>query len=133
MPDFLKKFRNRLLLLNMASLILVMALSFSVIFFVLSMFLRSADRDRLEAIPADVFTSAMLDEQVSAEGDAGAGSGPVPGKGRGGVLFGNSAAEVAIDFGSAFVVNVDRSGQITVFSRIELTENDYVRAVRYAT
>ncbi|MDR1042946.1 MAG: HAMP domain-containing histidine kinase [Clostridiales Family XIII bacterium] len=123
----LKKLRNRLLMLNMIALAAVVVVSFSVIFIILYYEARGADADRLSAIPTGVITNAMLSEQSGAAtadetaeaGDAEGGKKP---------FIDNSGPDLPIDYSNFFVVNLNDNGTLSIFSRMDLDEKDYLDA-----
>jgi signal transduction histidine kinase len=154
----LRKFRNKLLLFNMVSLAVVVAASFAIIFFTQYMHLRSMDMDRLEAIPKDVFVSAMLAERrdtlggtitagpdgnvtIEPEGGAGGGGFLVTGGGldSGGtgekqkkkqspLFIDKSGPELPLDYSKFFVLNRIADGAMYSFSLMDLDDNDYIIA-----
>jgi signal transduction histidine kinase len=124
----LKKLRNRLLLFNMIALAIVVVVSFSVIFITLYYDTRGADADRLSAIPTDVITNAMLSEQS----ESVAAGGTVTGDGEDVVkrpFIDNTGPDLPIDYSSFFVINLNDDGTLSIFSRMDMDENDYFAAV----
>jgi signal transduction histidine kinase len=154
MPNFLGRFRNRLLLVNLVSLTVVIVLSFTVIYLILSAHMHQTDNSRIGAIPSDVIRNAMLNEMESegvGAGDADDETGFVDGTSVGdsggdddsesdggkkrhnnGILYNlNGGVDLPIDYGKCFVINVDVFGGATVFSRIEgMTNDDFLTAIK---
>jgi signal transduction histidine kinase len=125
----LKKLRNKLLLFNMASLAVVIVASFAAMFFLQYSHMRSEDQSRLASIPTDVITNAMLAERGGAPDAAAAVSG---GSGRIRPFIDNAGPDLPIDYSNFFVINAAQDGSLSVFSRIELEEEDYLRAAEEA-
>ncbi|MDR1292899.1 MAG: HAMP domain-containing histidine kinase [Clostridiales Family XIII bacterium] len=122
----LKKLRNRLLLFNMIALATVVVGSFSVIFVILYYDMRNSDEDRLSAIPTNVITN-MLSEQSepATEGETASGddaeSAETP-------YINRAGPDLPIDYSNFFVVNLNNNGMLSVFSRMDLDEEDYLNA-----
>jgi signal transduction histidine kinase len=140
----------------MLSLTAVVVSSFAVIFFMQFQLTRSADAERLAAIPIDVITNAMLERRnanaQSADGAASADGVTPGGVGANGVggpngegasesqgnsqnsqrsdspFIDKSGPDLALDYSSFFVLNVDTQGELTAFSRVELSDRDYINA-----
>jgi signal transduction histidine kinase len=102
------------------------------------------DADRLASIPTDVITMALLAERVdmgSAEdgtggtlqagGGVGAGGARGAAKPSGGKPFiGNAGPDLPIDYSNFFVINSDSYGLLSVFSRIDMGEDEYIAAAQ---
>ncbi|MDR1027872.1 MAG: HAMP domain-containing histidine kinase [Clostridiales Family XIII bacterium] len=118
----LKRLRNKLLLVNMIALSAVILFSFSVVYFVTYSHLQGLIVSDLRSIPPDVMTNAILSERDQQAG-VGAGGFRV-----------NGLPDLPIDYSRAFVINTNKSGNIlSVFSRIELEKDDYIKAARLAS
>jgi signal transduction histidine kinase len=126
----LKKLRNKLLLFNMASLAVVIVASFAAMFFLQYSHMRSEDQNRLSSIPTDVITNALLAERTDGTGTGAAAAGGSSGKIK--PFIDNAGPDLPIDYSNFFVINADRDGSLSVFSRIELDEKDYIAAAEEA-
>ncbi|MDR1496354.1 MAG: HAMP domain-containing histidine kinase [Clostridiales Family XIII bacterium] len=140
----LKKLRNKLLLFNMVSLAAVIVVSFAVIFFLQYSHMRGEDESRLSSIPTDVITNAMLAGRMDVNSatntpgveDAGEDTTKVRGSdasasdstSAGKPFIDGAGPNLPIDYSNFFVINMDRSGTLSIFSRIDMTEDDYIRA-----
>jgi signal transduction histidine kinase len=139
----LKKLRNKLLLVNVVSLSLVVAAALSVIYF--SAYGRAQNEidEKLFSIPVGVMENLLLLQQQSryepipASGaDASTGNGNIPPAGApssdddGMTISGDP--NIPVDYSKSFVANMLWTGQITVFSRLDMSEEDYGRAIEAA-
>ncbi|MDR0357330.1 MAG: HAMP domain-containing histidine kinase [Clostridiales Family XIII bacterium] len=116
----LKKLRNKLLLVNLASLSAVTVLSFSLIYFIAYNYLQGIIVNDLRSIPPDVMTNAILSERDQ-QADAG------------GDFYIKGIPDLPMDYSRSFVVNINARGKIiSVFSRIDLDQSEYLKAVRLA-
>jgi nitrogen-specific signal transduction histidine kinase len=122
----LKRLRNKLLLFNIASLAVVIVASFAAMFFLQYSHMRSEDQSRLASIPTDVITNAMLAERVGVSGADVSGAGGAGARLR--PFIDNAGPDLPIDYSNFFVINAAQDGSLSVFSRIELQEADYLRA-----
>jgi signal transduction histidine kinase len=123
--SLLGKLRNRLLLINLISLSVIMAVALFVIFFITYNRYQSDIDARLDAIPASVVENAYLAEDASTnmkiempeeDGDVQVtGGGNLP-----------------VDYSKSFVINVTQGGKLSVFSMIELNDKEYVKAATEA-
>ncbi|MDR2156259.1 MAG: HAMP domain-containing histidine kinase [Clostridiales Family XIII bacterium] len=118
----LKKLRNKLLLVNMLSLSAVILFSFTVIYFVTYNYMQGIIAENLRSIPPDVMTNAILSEREQLpERNAAEG------------LRVQGDTDLPMDYSKSFVINISKSGNIlSVFSRIALTDEQYVKAARLA-
>ena len=62
MPNILKKFRNKLLLLNMVSLSIVIFVSFMAVYFVLASHMRDVDKTKLQTISQNTYSYEWSEE-----------------------------------------------------------------------
>ena len=131
----LKKLRNRLLLINIVSLTIVVVLSMSVVYLAIFRSVQNDIDERLRAIPPGVSENVRL-----WHGIRDATITPIPSStafpiGGGLVVEGiivDNGIRVPVDYDKSFVANVMPDGQITVFSLIELDDNEFMHAVQTA-
>ena len=131
----LKKLRNKLLLVNMISLTLVIAVAFSIIY--INFFARTqGEIDKaLAAIPRGVLENAMLAQQDSSSSVVTVVDNGMSVHGEvlvnGGVTV-NAGPRIPVDYTKSFVANIMSGGETTVFSMIDLGVEDYAAAVETA-
>ena len=131
----LKKLRNKLLLVNMISLTLVIAVAFSIIY--INFFARTQGEieKALAAIPRGVLENAMLSQQDSSSSVVTVMDNGVSVHGEvlvnGGITV-NAGPRIPVDYTKSFVVNIMNSGETTVFSMLDLDLEDYASAVETA-
>ena len=155
----LKKLRNRLLAVNLVSLSLVIAISFSIIY--LNQYNRTQNdiRESLSSIPRGVIENVLLTQRsergplsetggsslydggASPSGGGFSPSGNEPpaserepsfitGSTRGGVSITISGEpRIPVDYSKSFVVNIMSDGSSTVFSMLDMDEETYVGAI----
>ncbi|MDR3224958.1 MAG: HAMP domain-containing histidine kinase [Clostridiales Family XIII bacterium] len=136
----LKKLRNKLLFFNMLSLALVIVASFAVIYFMQFQHTRSVDEKSLAAIPSDVMTNAMLAEHQDVDTPSGGARSGEEGITEGntkntyvGRLFTDIAGpDLPVYYSNYFVLNTDVNGTLSVFSRMDLSEEEYISAATRA-
>jgi len=119
----LKRLRNRLLIVNLISLALVVAVAFSLIYVYYYNRTQSELDKQLESIPPGVFDNIMLSQQLVAAAEAAANPDDDTITISGGPL-------ISVDYSKSFVININSDGTITVFSMLDIKDTDYVYAVK---
>ena len=127
----LKKLRNRLLVVNLISLTLVVAVAFSIIYINFYNRTQNEIEKSLASIPRGVLENAMLSRQNN---DA---AGTVITASEDGMVFGgsitiNGGPRIPVDYSKSFVANIMEGGETTVFSMLDLDNEDYVGAIKTA-
>lgn len=123
----LKKLRNRLLAVNLVSLTLVIAVSFSVIYFNFYNRTQSDIDNALLAIPRGVLDNVMLSQQSG--GAANSSSPPAADAPSGGQITISGEPRIPVDYTKSFVVNIANNGSITVFSMLDMDNDTYLAAI----
>ncbi|MDR1952943.1 MAG: HAMP domain-containing histidine kinase [Clostridiales Family XIII bacterium] len=119
----LKKLRNKLLLVNMISLSVVILFSFTIIYVLTYNYIQGVIVTDLRSIPPGVVTNAIVAEREQQPNIDGSSE----------KFNVKGIPDLPMDYSKSFVINIDKSGGVlAVFSRIELSENDYVKAARFA-
>lgn len=117
----LRKLRNKLLLINMISISAVIIVSFVLFYIVAGVHMDSTDLQRLRSVPTDSLVQSIIAERnVDRLTPNAFPKGP----------FINPDRDLPIDYNNAFVINVDDfNDTLFIFSRIDLKEKDYSKAV----
>lgn len=111
-----KKLRNKLLLLNMATISIVMVAAFAVIYFITYSNIQKENQSKLESIPALPRVAALVNPELGAS------------------LPNNPDAKISVirmpvDYSPSFAVFVDYEGRVTDFiSYIEMPDGVYHQA-----
>jgi len=116
----LKKLKNSLLRLNIILLSVVMIISFSVIYLIIWRSMQADIQEQLRSVPAGVISNAIISDQQD-------GSSRLPGR-----VPISGRPELAINYSKVFVVNLGSDNSVmSVFSRLDLKDRDYIKAVNY--
>ena len=127
----LKKLRNRLLLVNLISLTLVIAIAFSIIYINFYSRAQNEIEKSLALIPRGVLENVMLSQQRIDPVEtiiATAGGGIVVGS----AITISGEPHIPVDYSKSFVANIMENGEIAVFSILELDNDDYAGAIETA-
>ncbi|MDR1815185.1 MAG: HAMP domain-containing histidine kinase [Clostridiales Family XIII bacterium] len=130
----LKKLRNRLLVVNLIGLTIVIAAAFSVIYLFAYTRAQAQIATQVHAIPAGVQENMVMSQRGAGLGvglDDSQNTSIVLNTKHGDfVISGNPV--IPVDYSKSFVANVFADGQVTVFSQIDLGEEQYQQAVEAA-
>jgi len=118
----LKRLRNRLLAVNLVSLTLVVVVAFSLIYIDYYNRTQNEILKTLDSIPPGVFENVTLAQKMMDEADAKKMTEEESISVIGGTV-------VPVDYSKCFVANVRDDGYITVFSMLDITNEDCLYAV----
>ncbi|MDR3364441.1 MAG: HAMP domain-containing histidine kinase [Clostridiales Family XIII bacterium] len=121
----LKKLRRKLLIVNIIGLTLVIVGSFCMIYIASYNRVQNEIDKALFSIPPGVLENVMLSQR----GDGTAVASGPPGNND---LTVSGNPFIPIDYSKSFVANIERDGRITVFSLLELSNEDYAGAIEDA-
>jgi len=126
----LKRLRNKLLAVNVISLTLVIAVSFSIIYFNFYNRTQSDIDNALLSIPRGVLENVMLSQQSG--GAANANSPSSADAPPGGQITISGEPRIPVDYTKSFVANIASDGSITVFSMLDMDNDTYLGAIEAA-
>ena len=126
--NMLAKLRNRLLAINLISLTLVIAVAFTVIYLNFSSRAENEIEKSLSSIPRGVMENVML-SRTEARPVITTSGGVISGA-VGITISGDQ--RIPVDYSKSFVANVSADGAATVFSLLDISNEDYILAIETA-
>ena len=122
----LKKLRNRLLAVNLISLTLVVIVAFSLVYIDSYNRVQKEIGETLVSIPPGVIENVIMSRQIVVA------AGPSPASSGYESVVVSGGPSLPVDYSKSFVANIDEEGSITVFSMLDIENNDYAYAVTTA-
>ena len=127
----LKRMRNKLLVVNLVSLTLVVTVAFSIIYVNFYNRIQNEIEETLSAIPRGVIEN-LVHSQQRLDSTSSIVTTPGAGGWYGSAITISGEPYIPVDYSKSFVVNIVSDESVTVFSMLDLDNEDYTSAIESA-